>query len=538
QIVGATESSKYNVKYNVETNQVLVTLVEGGSQGGGDEDPGTEEPIPGETWTVSYTNPLNWATPYAYSFVKGEEGKEALGTWPGTAMTKAGDVWTISGKGEASHIIFNDGKKDNAAQTDDLVFENSKTYSDGLKDSGSQGGGDEDPGTDPKPEGPDYSKYYVNIIGEYDWNFPGQQPGEDNIATLTEVPVGTDGFQVKIWDGENDLFFTAQNLSVTPGQWTQMYQGEGNINQIVGATESSKYNVKYNVETNQVLVTLVEGGSQGGGDEDPGTDPKPELHIYLLGSDVDGEDAWKNPVEMTYENDVYTWSGSRLGSGFKFNNGDWNSGYNIGAPADATQLTPGVTFSLINDGDSKNITLASETYIENPVITLDLVNLKLTVNGKTVNMAAPDYIYLLGGDDWENGIVLYPANGNTYVGEGELNPKDGVTEIKLKDSNGTWHGAAAEESQVNVTPNKEITLNMVEGDAPNWTLVNWSGELSAKVDWDAKTLTLECGYSRLNGLNVNLEGDEVIYTINGIRVDRNHMGKGLYIINGKKVLVK
>lgn len=81
-----------------------------------------------ETWEVYFTNPEGWETPYAYTY--GGSG-EVLGSWPGTAMTKAGDLWVVEGDSNPTNIIFNNsksGSEEGGAQTADYVFEAGATY--------------------------------------------------------------------------------------------------------------------------------------------------------------------------------------------------------------------------------------------------------------------------------------------------------------------------------------------------------------------------------------------------------------------------
>ncbi|MCH5227011.1 MAG: starch-binding protein, partial [Muribaculaceae bacterium] len=153
--------------------------------------------------TYDMNGPVNAKTnTYTMCYFKNTEGWEKVyvhtwdpsytAGWPGTEMTKvpgSSDTYqwvlttTSSTTPQIKNFLFAEGDK--KRQTDNLSnMVIGATYLPNGEIS-SQDGSDQ-PGTDPKPEGPDYSKYYVNIIGEYDWNFPGQQPGEDNIATLTE----------------------------------------------------------------------------------------------------------------------------------------------------------------------------------------------------------------------------------------------------------------------------------------------------------------------------------------------------------------
>lgn len=76
-------------------------------------------------YSVSFKNSIGWENVYAYTF-----GPQTLGAWPGTQMTKDGDVWTISFEGTTTptNIIFNNGNTGTDNQTEDLEFVNGKEY--------------------------------------------------------------------------------------------------------------------------------------------------------------------------------------------------------------------------------------------------------------------------------------------------------------------------------------------------------------------------------------------------------------------------
>lgn len=73
-------------------------------------------------WTVKFTNPDNWTKVYAYTFPV-----ETEGAWPGSEMTKEGDVWTLTGSSEEvpGKIIFNNNS---GSQTNNLNFVAEATY--------------------------------------------------------------------------------------------------------------------------------------------------------------------------------------------------------------------------------------------------------------------------------------------------------------------------------------------------------------------------------------------------------------------------
>ena len=136
------------------------------------------------TYTVSFKNTVGWEEVYAYAWYKAPEGEEGfaiiLGEWPGTKMTKGeDDVWTISFTSgvEPNFIIFNNGKEGNElAQTDDLAFENGKTYT-----------------IEEEPQGETYTASFKNTAG---W--------EDVYAyAWYEAPEGESGFAIILgaWPG-------------------------------------------------------------------------------------------------------------------------------------------------------------------------------------------------------------------------------------------------------------------------------------------------------------------------------------------------
>ncbi len=85
----------------------------------------SNDTTPATTYTATFKNSIGWGKVYAYTF-----NPQTLGEWPGTEMTKNGDVWTISFDATAApaNIIFNNGNGGEGNQTADLVFENGKEY--------------------------------------------------------------------------------------------------------------------------------------------------------------------------------------------------------------------------------------------------------------------------------------------------------------------------------------------------------------------------------------------------------------------------
>ena len=78
-----------------------------------------------QAWTVSFTNPDNWAKPYIWAWAGGTNFTG--GTWPGMPMTQNGDVWTFTGEGAGTpeYVIFSNN---GSPQTGNLPYVDGATY--------------------------------------------------------------------------------------------------------------------------------------------------------------------------------------------------------------------------------------------------------------------------------------------------------------------------------------------------------------------------------------------------------------------------
>ena len=89
-----------------------------------------------QTFTAKFENPEDtWEKVYAYTWTGGEYDKvEQLGAWPGTEITATVDengiyTATIAAQEAPANIIFSNGLEGDAlVQTEDFVFEDGKTY--------------------------------------------------------------------------------------------------------------------------------------------------------------------------------------------------------------------------------------------------------------------------------------------------------------------------------------------------------------------------------------------------------------------------
>lgn len=89
-----------------------------------------------DTYTIYYTNPEGWETVKYYLMDNNKTQYSGSAGWPGTLMTKVGDIYTCEIPKDAGYIIFNND--DNGSQTDDIkvVNEDNHTYTDAAKGNG------------------------------------------------------------------------------------------------------------------------------------------------------------------------------------------------------------------------------------------------------------------------------------------------------------------------------------------------------------------------------------------------------------------
>lgn len=444
------------------------------------------------TYTVYFENTNNWKEVYAYSW-----SPTLAGGYPGTKLSlKSGSSniyeWNIEitdttppdfsggASNGSSGFQFNDNKSTdgNEKKTPNIYdFQVGATY----KPDGSIVG-----------QGPNYSSWWVNIIGEYNWDFPGQHPNADtNIATLTNVPIGTKGFKAKIWDGNNDQYYIS-NSAIPTGQWVQLTLGDETspVNTIANATSSSVYNVQYNVESNKIYIELVGG-------QNPDTYP---ATMYIGSNDINGTTEWTLAPMTKGENGVYTWKGTSLGSGFKFTDAqDWQGTYNIGA-SDQGNLEINKPYTFNNDSKSGNIYFAQNaTSALNPEVTLNLANGTVTVNGTLVIPVTPPDLYIRASwNDYaadDSSKLTVAEDGVTYSGKFTVSTLTGDnTEYKFKIADASWgtnNFGCNEGETIDVYNNIPGSATLVQN-GTDLIISNWTaGEMNITFNLTSKVVTVE-----------------------------------------------
>lgn len=321
---------------------------------------------------------------------------------------------------------------------------------------------------------------------------------EDGIYTFKDLAVTDSGdgsgyfsFTSKLTDnndGWSDIAAyrygsTADNTEVILDQPLTLQSGEGSYKINPGT-----YTFVANLAEGQLTVsasTIIE--------------PTPDdVVLYIVGDNINGEKDWDNGSVMTLNDDgTYTWTGTQLGGGFKFNDGKWDNGYNIGAGDEGNTITLGQALKVTNPSEA-NIVIPINTYIENPTVVLNLTENTVTVTGTSVSTAPyepGDVIYLKGEfDNWGEGIAMTKNDEGKYVLTTEIAAptENNYVAFKIDAGDDHWYGPFDGEFDVTLTSGVTTTLNMnPDSGMNNWYLQNWQGgEITFTVDWSEKTLSL------------------------------------------------
>ena len=177
------------------------------------------------------------------------------------------------------------------------------------------------------------------------------------------------------------------------------------------------------------------------------------------------------------------------------------------------------------------------------------ITITVDLNKQTVTIECPDQpafqypasVTLMGSfDSWTQGYEMEDLGNGSYSVSATL-PKENIEFKILADD--VWYGALAGQSNVVLKLNTPVEYEMTDGEASNWTLVNFAGGdvvFTANITEDGTTLTInQTTATAINGLFNSLNnGEEVIFNLQGVRVNKNNLRPGIYIVNGKKVVIR
>lgn len=351
----------------------------------------------------------------------------------------------------------------------------------------------------------DFMFRFYTSLGDWETNSIGSQVDDDPIdITLTD-----------------NTWYTGKAVA-GKGSWSYPYWKGGDLF------------IRVNTNTMTVVFT-----------SDPNTIddiPVPAPDMFIRGANINGVSAWDGSPAMSYNytDKVYEWTGTTLGSNFKFSDSlGWDGQYNIGSNGKPVEI--GVPYSYYNGGDSGNIKFASDNeVVNNPKVVLDLNAGTLLITG---NSEEQEISLTIAGtfNDWNGDDADYKltktSNGN-FEGTFYMFPSSSFQVVLL---NNTWYGYASGNGEIYLNNTGSATVDLGTGYQNDFLLADWTGgNLTFTVTMQGntpKTLTISSDNSGIDSV-ITSEEAKSVFNLQGVRVDSNKLNKGIYIINGKKVMVK
>lgn len=345
----------------------------------------------------------------------------------------------------------------------------------------------------------DFMFRFYTELGDWESNSIGVQVADDPvIITMTD-----------------DTWYTG-NYVAGKGSWSNpMWNGGG---------------LYITVNTNNQTVVFT---------TNPNADiPTPMPPFYIKGANINGSTDWdgRTTMDFDYTINAYVWEGTQLGSGFKFTDvPGWDGQYNIGSNGSPLQV--GVPYVYYNGGDSGNITFSSDSeVINNPRVVLDLNAGTVTVTG---NQQTQETSLTLAGtfNDWVSNDPDYKLNlssNGLYEGKFYMFPGSSFQVVLL---GSTWYGYSSGDGNISIGE-QPVTLGLGKGYQNDFILSDWQGgDLIFSVNLQAMTLTISNPATGINGIEAD-NASKTVYNLQGVKVNSDILAPGLYIINGKKVMVK
>ena len=240
-------------------------------------------------------------------------------------------------------------------------------------------------------------------------------------------------------------------------------------------------------------------------------------------------------TKFTENNGVYSCTIPNLTTDFKIvdiTNNNWDIAYGLSNSEGLSINQPTV---LSREGGNINFSGLIQA-VKNAKLTWDPSNATLTVSAAQSDLVI-EYptLYMTGSFcEWaapgEEGTIKGSLSENVqglYTFDVDFGK---ATDIKFKLAGAGWSNEIAGGVEVGTAQ-----VKVTKGGDDLWTSL--TGKQSLVFLYDEMLMYFYDGTSAVDSI-VKENSEEVIYNLQGVRIDRNQMAKGIYIINGKKVMVK
>lgn len=353
------------------------------------------------------------------------------------------------------------------------------------------------------------------------------------IAAKASIPAGNFGIR-ELTNGTQTNWFSAADASViVPNQPMQCKVNGQNFSNASG---------EYAIEFDPVALTITFTGTQTGGNV------KPDYSSWYVNILYEANNWADNGVNPDADTDIATLNNLEVGNGgFKVK--VWNGSDNYFKASGNIPTGEWVSLTSGTGDDLNYIANATTSSVFNIQYNVESNKIFVTLVENTEpnpGEEAPEVIYFRCNLNWDNGYSLEKQDDGTYKGTVELPASTPAIEFKLDCGDNQWYGPIADQEDVTLTNGQPTELTMNVEATNNWTLTNFDGgKIIATVNWEEENKVLTLLYTKeeepgdgVNALINSIDESDAIYTLQGVKVDRNRLNKGIYVINGKKVLVK
>ncbi len=237
------------------------------------------------------------------------------------------------------------------------------------------GEGTVDPTPDPTPG---YTGWYLNVQGDFNnWQPKGVEFGKDGVTTAKNLAIGTNEFEIKVWNGTADEYYVA-DAPVVIGQPTVLKVIGGAHMTINGAAEGDAFDVTFDYATKAMTVTRV------------GEVPTPEITpLYLVGATMGWGTTDKNKMIGDAAGN-YTIHVDKLVGEFKITtdivDGNWNDDLTFSAQK---ELTIGEATECISGGGLGNMTIGLG--VTNATVEFNIDTKMIKVTGTPITEVVTKY---------------------------------------------------------------------------------------------------------------------------------------------------
>lgn len=386
-------------------------------------------------------------------------------------------------------------------------------------------------------------------------------------AQETLYVVGNKVNDQSIWDPVNEMTYAN-------GVYTWEGNSLGSGFKICDATWSEQYNIGSN-GSDLVVGTpyyyALNGGNIAleGGATTIVNNPKLTLDlnaatILLEGTIVEAG------VSLTLAGSFNSWNGNDSQYTFTYSNGKYVGTFTLSS-TDKFQvvLNGGTWFGSVNgdgtfDMAEAPVTKSIGTGYQNDFSFSNFAGGPLTFSvdwdAKTLTISAdgdlPDVpvgpgpeeqaLYIISNfGGWNINDPLYPVrmvSEKVYSATYDLDP--GTIDFRFYTQLGNWNSGSigageADETDIPIT----LTDGKYEGAAiiggkSNWEIEWGGGNITFTVNLNNNTVLFEEGMGAVGKIGADINAPEVIYNLQGQRVNRAEAATGIYIINGKKTLLR